>query len=1304
MARVERSVEDTATSFEILEGDTLGLDYIEANDDHDSLHDFTLADDSSSLMSSGFANSPVPPRNIPPSTSPPPLTFAASAPSIEGTNAASVSSLTTLMAANHLSGGALRVEGGQAKSPASSSSISTSATKGGVPMVQSTPIVSSDGASGTVVGTIDSGGGVCSYVDIIKETNETNSTSGERPSGSGDTKIGRKAGMAESKRWGYGDASALFASASSAAAGGSTFDASALRRELVQRDTVIAELAGGAAQQAQEAEQEIMALRQALESAETAVTILQEARFGNDDNNNNYDRGQMMAVSIDGAAAAAMEAAAERRAAAVVAERVAERTSSLEEALEQNQLAAAVAEAEQAARDAAVQDKHAEMEGRLAAAATESERLALRVAALEKENLKVYQQALAAQAQAKMSQTTAQRKSRDDAEDNNLPSGGTDTDDGGNFDYDSDEEEDNAERKKKKKEQSSIAPRGRTVGGRRSPRPVGNRTGATRDSIVGGVNDGRSIHHQATIADPSPSVDPITRMISQLPASERTAHLLSELGAAQERAREKDSALRSAVEEKAALRRAVVALEAQVADLSSSSSSSSSLLSSFHKEQLIGSGTGAPLAGSLSSASVSSAGAHRSRGGGGSGGGGGGDADGGAYVNLRFADGPLDGPPEEVVELLRAVLAARNGEIAALKEELVEATKDADLLRTLNEMDELTMSTRTTLTKPSASTSASPLSSPSQTKATAAKALTEVEAAQRALAAAEAAAAEAAADAAVRASADARKVEELEDALKESQIELQWQAARLHELQKHLYEQHQQEREREKDARSGRTSPSLSSLPSSLSSTATSVGEPSLPPSMTALRRQLDETKLLLERERASSMGMKGVHASPPVIESLSSSSSILSSLLSFPVSLSASFLFVLLERLSALLLDWFDISRVSKDSNKAQNSNDNGGEEDSKKMHSAECVRRVRQFWTVRRGAALVLVAWGLPTMGRGLLWILSRVPLVGHAVELLGVGAGGFSGVEEISHRYHDDNSRCGNSGNSGGDATFVAVFLPPLRGAAMLIQACSLWECASFVGTMHHRHEKEEEEEEHDDDSNQQQEQQDQVRGDQGSASPTNVTNSGERAANASSSSSSSSSDCCSTYGRALRRFLRESLTGVDPKFLTVGATIIKVGVTAAIFEAVLVSFGAVSSPPIGEGSDKSCSGVGSSVAEDVFFRGDFPAAREWRRTAAFESGGGACDSDGPSTWWLSPVWLGPLLWVWFCGIMTGYLVFERLGRDEVLNYCRIEVENARAVVQHEENKALREHREWLAARVAAREAGAEMGGDATADTGI
>ena len=119
-------------------------------------------------------------------------------------------------------------------------------------MVQSTPIVSSDGASGTVVGTIDSGGGVCSYVDIIKETNETNSPSGERPSGSGDTKIGRKAGMAESKRWGYGDASALFASASSAAAGGSTFDASALRRELVQRDTVIAELAGGAAQQAQD--------------------------------------------------------------------------------------------------------------------------------------------------------------------------------------------------------------------------------------------------------------------------------------------------------------------------------------------------------------------------------------------------------------------------------------------------------------------------------------------------------------------------------------------------------------------------------------------------------------------------------------------------------------------------------------------------------------------------------------------------------------------------------------------------------------------------------------------------------------------------------------------------------------------------------------------------------------------------------------------------------------------------------------------------------------------------------------------
>jgi hypothetical protein len=167
----------------------------------------------------------------------------------------------------------------------------------------------------------------------------------------------------------------------------------------------------------------------------------------------------------------------------------------------------------------------------------------------------------------------------------------------------------------------------------------------------------------------SPSIDPISRMVAQLPERERTAHLASELVAAQDRAKAKDLAL-TALEQKHKL--ATSELEATKAKAAEHEKRLEALLN--HQEgQEEGHG----------------------------------DNDGGRGVSGGGGSGGGGGSSSAEVAALRAALNTKDEQLESLRDELNEATEDAALLRTLNEMDQLTIGSLTTGGKPSSS-SASP--------------------------------------------------------------------------------------------------------------------------------------------------------------------------------------------------------------------------------------------------------------------------------------------------------------------------------------------------------------------------------------------------------------------------------------------------------------------------------------------------------------------------------------------------------------------------------------------------------------------
>jgi hypothetical protein len=70
-----------------------------------------------------------------------------------------------------------------------------------------------------------------------------------------------------------------------------------------------------------------------------------------------------------------------------------------------------------------------------------------------------------------------------------------------------------------------------------------------KDSSGGGKHHKKRHHHHHHITERSPSIDPISRMVAQLPERERTAHLASELVAATDRVKESQAKITKLEEE-----------------------------------------------------------------------------------------------------------------------------------------------------------------------------------------------------------------------------------------------------------------------------------------------------------------------------------------------------------------------------------------------------------------------------------------------------------------------------------------------------------------------------------------------------------------------------------------------------------------------------------------------------------------------------------------------------------------------------------------------------------------------------------
>ena len=250
----------------------------------------------------------------------------------------------------------------------------------------------------------------------------------------------------------------------------------------------------------------------------------------------------------------------------------------------------------------------------------------------------------------------------------------------------------------------------------------------------------------------------------------------------------------------------------------------------------------------------------------------------------------------------------------------------------------------------------------------------------------------------------------------------------------------------------------------------------------------------------------------------------------------------------------------------------------------------------------------------------------------------------------------------------AALLTLVVPPLRAAAILVQACLLWEGASFVGTLQHHKaaragQTAGEKAAVDDDTS------------HGTADPS------EREQPHTSRSAPSFTFAAAWHDGPLADFLISTFGNCDPKLLTVAATVVKIGVTAAIFQAVLVTFGPYSG---GGGGGGGGGGEGWTTPEaihaaggaggDVFFRGDFGAARAWREAASARRSSASLDFYCPAAGgFSSSTSLTPLLWVWFFGILTGHLVFGRVAHQEALRYLRVDIEEARAQIQHEEEAA-------------------------------
>ena len=227
--------------------------------------------------------------------------------------------------------------------------------------------------------------------------------------------------------------------------------------------------------------------------------------------------------------------------------------------------------------------------------------------------------------------------------------------------------------------------------GRRGASTTGGGTGGGGGAKYGGA---RGKSRGRSVLSRSPSIDPISRMVAQLPERERTAHLATELVAAQERAKAKEVAVAAAEKDAKSLRAELALLKAAKTE----SDRKLAALMAYNPASARKAQAAAAAAASSSTTTAASKQAGFPRGNDSNGGG----TDGGEGGNALGGDGATEaaradaaeaalGALEAEVEGLKAAKAAAEETAALLREELDEAQEDAALLKQLNEMDQLTI-------------------------------------------------------------------------------------------------------------------------------------------------------------------------------------------------------------------------------------------------------------------------------------------------------------------------------------------------------------------------------------------------------------------------------------------------------------------------------------------------------------------------------------------------------------------------------------------------------------------------------------
>eukprot|EP00615_Pteridomonas_danica_P012973 CAMPEP_0114349678 /NCGR_PEP_ID=MMETSP0101-20121206/15727_1 /TAXON_ID=38822 ORGANISM="Pteridomonas danica, Strain PT" /NCGR_SAMPLE_ID=MMETSP0101 /ASSEMBLY_ACC=CAM_ASM_000211 /LENGTH=144 /DNA_ID=CAMNT_0001488401 /DNA_START=224 /DNA_END=658 /DNA_ORIENTATION=- len=72
-----------------------------------------------------------------------------------------------------------------------------------------------------------------------------------------------------------------------------------------------------------------------------------------------------------------------------------------------------------------------------------------------------------------------------------------------------------------------------------------------------------------------------------------------------------------------------------------------------------------------------------------------------------------------------------------------------------------------------------------------------------------------------------------------------------------------------------------------------------------------------------------------------------------------------------------------------------------------------------------------------------------------------------------------------------------------------------------------------------------------------------------------------------------------------------------------------------------------------------------------TTATQDGGRSKEEEDRAMFIMDSM-ITPLLWVWFLGIMTGHLVFGRMASNEIVDFLKVDMDQARALIIEAEEK--------------------------------